>query len=524
MTVKATRIGVHPPEGLESRRRLLELVGSVFSVEFVTNAGTSFVAGWIIFGDGEPEGVSGPRLRLPAAHRDTDSPAQPVRFGTDRSVDSTLRGRSFVQETAPAIALEPADGDLVLASIGDLPVWLRRSWGGHEEWIAAYAVPEYDGAAPLRDRFRDGDFLTLLPLLDFARVIAAAAGWREPPLRAAILIDDPNLHSGSYGFLDFEDVADDADRHNYHVAIATIPIDAWHASPGVARFFQERARRLSLLIHGNNHVSRELASAADEGAATAMLAQALRRIERLERRSGVSVARIMAAPHGACAEDAMRSLARIGFEAICISRPYPWLKSAPGDRALAGFLPAELVAGGFPVLPRYVISADPAEIHFRAYLRQPIVLYGHHDDVAAGLDPFRAAAELVNGLGDVGWMSLDQISRSNFAERREGASLRIRLYGSRLDVPVPRGIDRVIPEVESIHGDSIVEAVRVDNARGDLLDEIPVRGGRDAHVRLEYDGRVEPHDVPPPPWRPWPIVRRALTEGRDRLRPVTGAR
>src|SRR6185295_14247437 len=92
-----------------------------------------------------------------------------------------------------------------------------------------------------------------------------------------------------------------------------------------------------------------------------------------------------------------------GYDALCVSRPYPWLESAPPGRVLTGWAPIEMVASGLPVISRLHFAAGRDEIVLRAFLRQPVVLYGHHGDVRDGLDVLREAANQVNSVGDVRW-------------------------------------------------------------------------------------------------------------------------
>jgi hypothetical protein len=91
-------------------------------------------------------------------------------------------------------------------------------------------------------------------------------------------------------------------------------------------------------------------------------------------------------PHGACSEAALRAMFKLGFQAACISRTDPWRDRLPPVSALAGWCPAELVAGGLPVLPRHHLDARREELVFRALLHQPLILYRHHCDLAHGLD------------------------------------------------------------------------------------------------------------------------------------------
>ena len=100
----------------------------------------------------------------------------------------------------------------------------------------------------------------------------------------------------------------------------------------------------------------------------------------------------------------MQTMARSGVEALCISNPRPWLASPPPEQPLIAWEPADFV-GGLPLLPRYRLDKPRDDLVFRAFLDQPLILYGHHQDLAGGLDALSGAAAEINSLGDVRWCS-----------------------------------------------------------------------------------------------------------------------
>ena len=224
----------------------------------------------------------------------------------------------------------------------------------------------------------------------------------------------------------FRALAADAADVGYHAAFATIPLDGWYASRRAVELFNANKETLSLLIHGNDHVRRELGRPLEPAARVALLRQGMRRIERFERRYGIAVARVMAPPHGACSEAMAADLVGLGYDALCVSRPYPWLASPPVDSPLAGWHPTELVAGGLPIIPRLHLDSDRDEIVLRSFLRQPIVLYGHHTDLRAGLTVLReaSAAHVRAAMPDARWRSLEDISEGCTSRpgRRTGCS------------------------------------------------------------------------------------------------------
>jgi hypothetical protein len=368
----------------------------------------------------------------------------------------------------------------------------------------------------------------LLPLVHFIGRVLGAEGWSPPPLRASFVIDDPNLHWPSYGFLKYGELAAHAARHGYHVALATVPIDGWLTDPRVAALLAKSASALSLVMHGNDHVAHELGRLRTDAEAQSAIAQALRRVAALERRSGVTVDRVMTPPHGACSEAALRAMFRLGVEAVSVAPVYPWRIGRPAATPLANWQPAEMVAGGLPVLPRYQLGAPREELALRAMLGQPLILYGHHEDFAEGLDVLAQAASEIDGLGSVQWGSLGQIARGSYATRRLGETLHVRMHARRVTVEVPAGVRALRVLVEEPFGGAAGHRLShaggsVDVAFGDgvgVSEPIavmePARPTR-IDLTLLADRPLRPAEVPSPGVRLWPWLRRALAEGNDRV-------
>jgi hypothetical protein len=305
-----------------------------------------------------------------------------------------------------------------------------------------------------------------------------------------------------------------------------VPLDGRLVARRVAELFR-REPRLSLMVHGNNHLRWELERAWSPDQRLAMLDQALERLGSFERRTGLPVSRVMAPPHGRCAEASAVAMRSLGYEALCVSRPYPWRDEPPPERPLAGWGVSEIVAGGLPVLPRLQITADPSELVFRALLGQPLIVYGHHGDVSQGLDALDAHADSIDRLGDVRWCSLGEIARSNYSTRVIPGGLELRPYSRLVELVIPSGCSqlRISPPAEGL----------------DMLDH-PVRWRRSQDEWAGWNAlstsqgvSVEPGDrlqiaLGRPPIRgvarprrllvASAVARRAATELRDRLQPI----
>jgi hypothetical protein len=518
------RVGViaqmHPDQ-----ERLLAALESAFPVNFeqVDSIDSNDVDGLLVLGSAPPADARAalPQLVLPAgseSHRQRDgvSPASsepaPVVLGDEPVLARPLRGRTIPES---AVAEEPPlahAGSGVLARVRDRPVWWQIGDATAALGVSAYPLAGLGEGEALRDHLQVGHFMGLLPLVHFLGLVLGAEGWQAPPLRAAFVIDDPNLHWPSYGYLKYGE-------------LATVPIDGWRADRRVTSLLARSASALSLVMHGNDHVASELARPSTDAQAQPVIAQALRRVAALERRSGVTIDRVMTPPHGACSEATLRAMFRLGIEAVSVAPIYPRHHGLPASTPLAGWHPAELVAGGIAVLPRHHLGASREELALRAMLGQPLILYGHHEDFADGLDLLARAASEIGGLGDVQWGPLGGIARGSYSTRRLGETLLVRMHARRIVVEVPTGVRTLQVLLREPVGGAAGH--RLTHAGGSV--GIAFKNGVgaseplaiDAPIRIDLtltaDRPLSPAEVPSPGVRLWPWIRRALAEGQDRV-------
>jgi hypothetical protein len=461
---RRARIGIFPAGERSARRRLFAALEEAYPVSFESRedgADESFCAGsetaddaaGAIYGgiraaageNGEPHGgrwagldgllAIGPEApsrsfaSLPCLHamgeeQPRDGARAKVSLAAHPALAPPLRGARLTDRrcgSLPADALAP--GQLLLARAGDAPAWVA-SCANHAHELIAAAPAELAAGESLRERLAPGRCLALLALVHFIQSLSAEPpSWATPP-GAAFVLDDPNLHWPSYGHLRYEQLARHAREHGYHMVIAMAPLDGWFAHRGVVRTFRAHAGQLSVCVHGNDHLGPELGRIASQEQGLALARQALARARAFERRTGVPVEPVMVPPHEQLSEPAARGLLAGGFEAVCVSRPYPWiaprspapaaaLGTGPPERgALAGWGGRELVAGGLPLLLRAGFNAPREDLVLRAFLGQPLILYGHHDLLADGLDVLAEAVAAIDALGTVRWGSLAELARA----------------------------------------------------------------------------------------------------------------
>lgn len=358
-----------------------------------------------------------PALRLLAPEpADVEGRAE-VELATDPGLDRSLHGALLPDERIGGSlgrAEQAPERATVLAACERTPIWVRRG----ELQTALLCPGELEPEEALRERLCGHRSAALLPLAHFLRQLTAEEDQQAPPLRASFLFDDPNLHWPTYGFVDLPALGAHAREHGYHAALATVPLDGWYAHPRALRALRESHGALSLLVHGNDHYGGELARPQSPSEALALAAQALRRIAAFERRTGIKVDRVMVPPHERCSRATVGGLRRCGFEAMTVTQPYPWLGDgadswleSPAEAGpLVGWRPADN-ADGLPVLLRHPLSQRSLpELALRAFLGQPLILYGHQNDLSDGLDVLTAAAADIECLGPTQWCSLGEIA------------------------------------------------------------------------------------------------------------------
>jgi hypothetical protein len=525
--VSRSLIGVLPAAEAGRRARLFRALERVLPVRFEAHADgrLSGLDGIVVFDDGDRSTEQLERCDVPcliitgSGPRAGEAPAASVDLSRSGRIDPTLRSRGFGPTDVPVGAsLETRSADDILASSSGKPIWVWRPTDGAGLYLSAVAPAELDDGQSIRDYLRPQRFMSLLPLVHLLREVTADREWTPPRLRASIIIDDPNLHWPSYGYVDFQELGREARMHGYHAAMAIIPLDLWYFDPRAVRIFREFPAELSLVVHGNDHVRSELAQPRPEHEALELLSLALRRVTSFERRAGLRVERVMVPPHGDCSDTMFAALAAKGFDAISWS-PKP-------RSSISGWDVADFGPGGLPSLPRSLLE-DRDDLPFRAYLHQPLILEGHHTDLAEGLGLLHEAATDVNTLGSVTWTSPGEIARTNFALRRLDDRLHVRMFSRRVELAVPDGVERIVVDAPpyELQQDETVVVRRLGGEApptvAALAEELPVSTGT-AEIRL-VRAHAPGEPARPPVASPWPYFRRVLTEGRDRALPVTTA-
>jgi hypothetical protein len=527
--MNAVKVAVSPPEQFDRFRRLWNAIGELYSLDFEPRpiGDASGCAAALLFGVPDDAALrvaqtGVPCMVFPAAEEvAVASINTPLSLASASPLARCLQGRTFRDQSVTRIhRLARRAGDQALVTKGEDVLWTCTPVGQSFLHRVALRPPDLREDEYLYQYFQRDNCMRLLPLVHLLRHVGP---WKRPRLRACLMFDDPNIHWRTYGYINFAELADHASAHNYHATFATVPFDGWYVHRPTAALFRENQDRLSLLIHGNDHTYAELARDYVNGDSLALAAQALRRIEKLEQRSGLEVSRVMAAPHGGCSAQMADSLAQVGFEAATISRWSLMNYNRTKWYSTIGFNIAEILGDAFPIIPRFKMAYErEVDIYLAALLEKPIIVVGHHDDLKGGLGIMADFAQRINSVGEVSWVDMKEMARSNFCVRTEGDSLHIKMYSRRIQVTVPEGITKVVVHRPWLgKGQSEQLQWRVNRGAWEVgssgLNSITTHPGENLDIGTTLSNARSPDEIPSPSRSLWPVARRGFCELRDRL-------
>ena len=352
-----TEVVIYPAAEYAARRRLFNGLERLFLVSFVAEeqAPNERVPAIGFTTDPASTAVAAGCRHLvyleTAQHHARPGLPETVRFSDSHMLDSRLTDQSLPgKATSHDQELPDHLGD-VLATRNGNPFWRGRETNGSRVDVILNSPAELGATESLRERCgTDGP--TLIPLIQLLRDATGYSEWHRPPLRASFLIDDPNLHRPTYGFVKFAELARYAYDQGCHVAFATIPLDAWYSNREAAAIFGRAKSQLSLTVHGNDHVYRELETVGSEEAAVKMLGIAIARIHSLEQKTGLRVARVMVPPHGVTSDSIFAPLVATRFDALCRAQGW-WCDRDEDMRTLGGWGMADISKEGLPVILRH---------------------------------------------------------------------------------------------------------------------------------------------------------------------------
>jgi hypothetical protein len=442
-----------------------------------------------------------------------------IKIGKSNIIPSFLWDKDIEIEEARLMKVLTYDGTDIVGILGkDGKIFFGKIKNNKSRhYFHCAKIPELKFGQCLYDVINYRNVISIFPIILFLRSINENDMWIMPPLRATFMFDDPNLHWPSYGFINYNKIAKSAIDHNYHVSIATIPIDSWFTHDKAAEIFRNNNKYLSLIIHGNDHLSKELGREYDNKAQQSLLREAIMRISKIENIANLRVPMIMAPPHGACSEKMLCTMAQVGFEGATISKGslYKYNSSSKWMESV-GFLPADIICG-LPIITRFPINKAYREnMLLCAILGQPIVMVGHHTDLKNGIDFLNEIADFANLIIKPIWLDMKGIFRSNFAKKICRETMTVRSYSRIINILVPEGVEEIVLENADI--EQRYYAI-FSGLNKEVLVNTPIKIKGEKIVTI-YQNVIQNEDIKlMKQLSIYPYARRLATELRDRLMP-----
>ena len=523
------KIGIFPSTAFEERRAFFSILGEALNLTFEARDGSDYanLTGLVLFSDSPSDLETCLASGLSVLHFRISRPQQAVgtkivNFATSTALHAGFRGQTLSDPSLTTFCpLKKEQG--ILASIEGLQVWTREQSGNQTLHTVGIELPTCDPDGFFYQFFQHSSWFRVFPLLTFLKDCIPVSCWLETEARASMIVDDPNLHRTEYGFINFRNMVRHADQHNYHVSIATIPLDMWYTSAAAATVFRDNPERMSLVFHGIDHTLYELAQECSDEIALAILARGLDRVADFERKSGLSVARVMTAPHGAFAERFANAMALLAFEGACVSLPslLHWnpQRQWPADTGLS-FAQA-MGKTSLPVFHRI----GPADIPLYSFLGHPIIVFTHHQDCAGNYSQFEKWASTINGISKTKWCSVSEIARSNYYTYRLDNTLQVFLYSRYCSFDLPPETIRL--EFKSTPFCAKDVPVSLDMLRDKrepvVIDNLVMsweETSRRIFVRIVPSGPLVNYRLNSHSANRWSYLRRFITEARDRTLPL----
>jgi len=345
-------------------------------------------------------------------------------------------------------------------------------------------------------------FLRIAPAMIFVRYCAGEQGWHALHQYANLTIDDPWLRQ-PYGYVDYEGLFREMERHGFHTTIAFIPWNYDRSEPGVVSLFRNHPERFSISVHGDNHDHKEFTSYGSKPLPVqiADMKQSLARMEKFRTLTGIPYDNVMIFPHSIAPEKTLEALKTYNYLATVNSTNVP-LDAAKPTAVSFALRPVTLSFAGFPSIGRYSVAAPISKsyIAINEFLGNPLLFYGHSDDFAKGIDAFDGVADEVNKLEpDTQWRGLGDVVRHLYVVKLRGDSnYDVLAFSSSICLDNISGRDSIFYVRKQEIGPQAINSVTVDGQNDDyrLQDgyvnfSVPVPAGKTRCAAIQYKNDLD---------------------------------
>lgn len=378
-----------------------------------------------------------------------------------------------------------------------LPVFIESVIGRQLVFLAGERSLETE---PPTGRDAVSIFLRNAPAIMFVKYCAGERGWHSLHYYANFTIDDPWLRE-PYGYVDYERLLEEMEKHNFHTTIAFIPWNYNHSEPAMVSLIKENPNRFSISIHGNDHDHKEFTDYRNKPLTEQIgdIKQALSRMERFNELTGIPYDKTMVFPHSIAPEGTLAALKTYNYLATVNSTNVPQ-NATDRERPLDALRPVTLSYGGFPSISRYSAEMqDPQEyVAINQFLGNPLFFYDHSDLFAKGIGAFDPVADEVNSREPATeWRGLGYIVRHLYVvRRRDEASFDVRAFSGNISLENPDRQSATFYIQKQEIGGQTIASVTLDgkgypytfqDGQISFVVEVPPGGTRDLAIQYAND-------------------------------------
>jgi len=365
-------------------------------------------------------------------------------------------------------------------------------------------------------------FAGAVPVVMYLKWSFRGVCWTASETNACLIIDDPPLRP-RYGFLDFGELLQLANKQTFATTIAFIPWNWQRTNRDTVAAFQQNSGKLSVCVHGCDHTRGEFAARSAD-LLDRKLKTARRRMQSLLNKTALDHENVMVFPQGAFSPEAMSALKRNGFVAAVNTEVAPADK-ASNETTLADLWSVAIVRyGGFSIYTRRYIDHGIENFAFDGILGKPCFVAGHHDlfrDHGSELTEF--LRQLASLRWKLCWRTLGDAVCRSYSIRRDDGTIIVKMFPEQLRIENMEAVTRRIrvvkqePQVVSLKdvtvNQDVVAYEYMDGCLGVIVDIPP---GRTADVRCVYHEQPDAFpDSESVSYRLGVAVRRYLSELRD---------
>lgn len=380
-----------------------------------------------------------------------------------------------------------------------LPVFVRTTLMGQNIFFATEQQPAKIPVTP--DPYRQQRlFASIAVPMMFLRYAGGDKVWHSPGDYANLTIDDLWLRE-PYGHVNYKELLQQTQQHNFHATIAFIPWNFDRSQPAVVSLFRANPDRLSVSVHGNNHIHQEFGPFQDHPLKNQKqdIEQGLARMERFKQLTGIPYDAVMVFPHSISPQATFAALKNANFLATANSLNVPSDAVAP-DGAEFALRTATLNFATFPSLRRYSAENDipRPQLAIDAFLGNPMLFYVHESFFASGIDAFNRTADTVNQIQpDTQWRGLGDIVQHLYLEKlRDDGNFDIRSYSGSIQITNShsRNADFYIEKEEDFSSSLVVLVdgypYPYQRIGRTLQLELPIPDGSTRRVEVKYENEI----------------------------------